>query len=376
MLPIKNFTGKIDGKDIYYFLNQIKHPELSQKERIELVRKVLYTQDGFLDSYFEEVFDQKDIENYTDPTHVKLCVDKKNFLSHEINVCKALEIMTDYILYSPDGERINKKTKYNFYPEKIFERKLAKEDKISDLTSGEVREDFTEDEVIDFLIRKGQNYKKTIEQRVTSKDLRDEELSVLKDYQVVIEKLQTILKRLKENGSSIREQKKVGGLISSLRDDQIMAKDKLKGTIYFKQCMSDSTGTDYDMFDFTNAEHILALLKMPKRSDFSDDLACLIYDLDNLLKQTKFTKNEYIILNLWRDNDETQESIAEKIGVNQSTVSRNLISIANKISNTYKSNYSDWYYLEVEKGEYAMLDGKTYLISQFDDIGNKRHNKS
>jgi predicted DNA-binding protein (UPF0251 family) len=372
MLPVKNFMGKIDGKDIHYFLSQIKHPELTQKERIELVREVLYTQNGFLDSYFEEVFDQKEVENYTNPTHVKLCVDKKNFLSHEINICKALEIMTDYILYSPDGERINKKTKYNFYPEKIFERKLAKEDKISDLVSGDTNEDFTEDEVIDFLIRKGQNYKKVIEQRITSKDFKDEELSVLNDYRVVIEKLQCVLKQLKESDSSVREQKKIGGLIASMRDDQVMCKDKIKGTIYFKQCMADSTGTDYDMFDFTNTEHILSLLKMPKRSDFGDDLACLIYDLDSLLKKVSFTKKELGILQLWRDNDETQESIAEKVGVNQSTISRNLTSIANKISDVYKRSYNNWYYTEIEKGEYKTEDGKICLISDFEGIKNKR----
>lgn len=369
MLPIKRFMGKIDGKDIYYFSRLLDYA-LKQKERVEHLNKILYN-NGKLDKYFEEVFIQRDIVNGIDTSHIKLCLDKTGFLSSDINVCREIEKMADYVLFSPDGERITKKTIYNFYPKEIFEQKIRKEEKIS--AFGALEDEQRNEDVIDFLIREGENYKKQIQQKITFKDLNDVALSVLKEYEKFINKLRNMLSA-KGDSLSFSEKKKLRQMISSLIDDEIHVKDKVKGTIYFKQVLKDSTVVDYNQFDFTNKNHVLALLKVPKRTDLNEDLACLIFDLESLIKNTNLTHLEKQVLKLWRLEDETQESIAVHLGVTQPYISKILNSIATKIGNQYTKEYIDWYYLEVEKGTYKKCSecGEVKLIAEFNKDSKSR----
>jgi predicted XRE-type DNA-binding protein len=353
--------GKINGKDIYHFSKQLDYT-LNQQDRINLLNNILYNERG-LDEYFEEVFEQKDVENGTDTSHIKLCIDKNGFLSQDINVCQVLEKMSDYILYSPDGERITKKTIYNFYPKDIFEKKLKKEEQLGDTTDCESNDEHSE--VIDFLIGYGKNFKKEIKQEITNKDLIDKDLVIVKEYENFIK----LIKKYKENDDlTFTEKKKLNSLLKTLSDDEIICKDKLKGVIYFKQAMKDSTVIDYDKFDFTNISHILALMKMPIRSNLSEDLACLILDLENIIKQIELSSLEKNILKLWRLEDETQESIAECLNITQSYVSKVLNKIAKKIIRQYKINYVEWHYTYVEKGVYKKCSccGEIKLIHNFD----------
>jgi hypothetical protein len=266
VLANKNFRGKINNKNVYDFLKEIMaHQELNQQERIDLVKNVLYTQNGFLDEYFEEVFEQKDTENNVNATHVKLCINKEDYLSHEINVCKVIELISEYILFAPDAERINKKTKYNFYSKDKFEDKISKDVLIDDITQQHNDIDSETEDIIDFLIRIGSNYKKTIKQKIVVKDIHDiEELS---NYQFMVDYLSDELKKEKEKNKNSKNAKRLGKLIHDLRDDQLLCKDYKRGTIYFKQTLDDSTHVDYDMFDFTNNEHVISLLKFRPSSD-------------------------------------------------------------------------------------------------------------
>jgi DNA-binding CsgD family transcriptional regulator len=373
VLANKNFRGKINNKNVYDFLKEIMaHQELNQQERIDLVKNVLYTQNGFLDEYFEEVFEQKDIENNVNATHVKLCINKEDYLSHEINVCKVIELISEYILFAPDAERINKKTKYNFYSKDKFEDKISKDVLIDDITQQHNDIDSETEDIIDFLIRIGSNYKKTIKQKIVVKDIHDiEELS---DYQFMVDYLSDELKKEKEKNKNSKNAKRLGKLIHDLRDDQLLCKDYKRGTIYFKQTLDDSTHVDYDMFDFTNNEHVISLLKFRPSSDFSEDLNCIVYDLQTLLKKVELNKLEKQVLKFWRVDDENQKTIAEQLGISHMKVNRTLNSIAKKIGIAYSEDYNDWYYLHVEKGAYKICSRcqETKLTSEFGkDARNK-----
>jgi hypothetical protein len=418
-LPYNNFFGSLNGKTIVDFTKQLDYTITSQEKRNELVDKIVNTQHvgniDLPDKFFEEFFEQKDIENGIDKSHIKLCLTTKDNLSDKNGVCKALEKMADYILYAPDGEKITRKTEYNFYRDETIFKKMQKQISLDELTAKINKDgDFnSKEEVIDFLIRKGQNYKKEIEQIITKKDLQNEKLYYLKDYQNVIDscnrryeyvkiiqKQKNIIKRMRkkekrellktinsknqlnlidyinkkilENNmiilnnicyKTIRDKKQ----IKKMEEDQIRIKDNILGTIYFKQCMADSTEVDYDQFDFFNREHISSLLKFKPNPDLTDDLGCLTQDLHNLLMKCNLKDKEIDILELWRC-ELTQENIGDVLGVTQQEINRTLNQIVNKIMFEYENQLEDWYYLNIRKGKYKICSkcGRIY-------IANERH---
>jgi predicted DNA-binding protein YlxM (UPF0122 family) len=363
MISRNKFEGVLDGKTIEYFLRQLDN-NLCQKNRIKLVEDILYTQgeQKCLDKFFEDVFEQKNTKNGVDTSHIKLCVNKADGLSMDNSVCRGLERMADYILYSPDGERINKKTQYNFYPKEIFENRiLAKELHLDNVTSGKTSLG-DEDEIIDYLIRKGENYKKTIKQVIVQKDIKEN--NIIREYEEAIKLLSEQLKNEELNN---KERKRIGNVIHGMRDDQLMVKDMAKGTIYFKQVAPDTTEIDYDMFDFTDSQHVIALMKMSVKNDFNDDLTCLIYSMDVMLRKAELTEKEKKVLSLWKDKDATVTDIAEKLETPKSHVNKTLNSIANKITKQYWEEYEDWYYLNIAKGKYKTCNqcGEVKLVSKF-----------
>lgn len=348
MLATQRCKGNVQGKNIQDFIKQLDF-SLNQQERVELVNKLVYTQgDGmFVDEFFEDMFEQKDAENGMDKSHIKLCLNSKDMLSMDDYTCKGLETIANYILFSPDGERINKKTKYNFYPKDIFEKKSAKEVSLEGFTESNCGNEIYYEEVIDFLIREGINYKKSIKQTIYGKDKSD--LDVIKQYDDVINTLSVIMKD-KDISSSTK--KKIGMIMYGLKDDQLLCKDMLKGTIYFKQAMGDSTEIDYEQFDFSDKEQIIALLKVPTSTNFDSDLACLTYDLNNIIKKIQLTHSEKVVLNLWKNKDSTANKIAEYLNVSQPYITKTLNGIAKKISEQWWEDYENWYYLNIVKGSY------------------------
>lgn len=347
-LPYQKFNGKIDGKTIYDFTKQLDYSEdLTQKDRIKLVYDILY-KDGYIDKFFEDFFSY-----YYNP-HLT----KEDCLSHQHNVFQELDKMANYILYSPDGERITKKTKYNFYTENRFQKELHKELSIDKMVEDveEMSEDEIDtnvyDEVIDFLIRKGENYKKSKKQKITKKDLKDKELKCVQEYQDYINYAKIELDRLREEGKDYPKQKRLARILKEVKKDQLLAKDLIKGTIYFKDVLPDTTEIDYDQFDFFDKEHVMALLKCPPIEDLLSDKGCLIYDLNRLLEKCNLSPADWEILRLYREEDLSLTDIANKLNVKQPFVSATLNKICNKIIDVYEAIYEDWYYLNIVKGKY------------------------
>lgn len=378
MFNNKRFSGEIDEVSMRDFLNKLDN-KLGQKERIELIKDILYDENklgvSHLNKYFEKVFEQKDMTENGDTSNIKLCLNKADGLSDSDYVCRGLESMADYLLFAPDGERISKKTKYNFYPKGIFENKIMKKDKNLEelvdssnksLTEGEN----SEDDVIDYLLRMGNNYKKSITQKIYAKDLVKS--SVLRDYEEAILKSKDELSITIDN----RKRKQLGNIIFGMKNDQLMTKDFENGTIYFKQALADTTCIEYEMLDFNNVDHVTALLKFPTLAsyDFDNDLNCLIYDLQKLLDKINLTKEEKKVLEVWREPTMIQEDIAKEFGCSRQYVCKILINIAKKVSSQYNLEYEDFHFLNNEKGEYKKCSkcGEIKLTSKFT---SKRDNK-
>lgn len=343
----ERFNGKLCGKTIYDFKNAIDYDIDEQQKRIQALYDLLY-EDGYLHGYFEEFF-----SDWYNP-HLT----KDDCLSEDHNVFQELEKMANYILYAPDGERITLKTKYNFYTAPKFQERLSKDISIDDMVARaeENSEDDEDtnmyDEVIDFLIRQGNNYKVAIKQVITKEDLQDEELKVVKDYQDAIDNLRNKLQSLREANKDYPMQRRIMRALRELKHDQLIAKDQIKGTIYFKEVLPDSTVIDYDQFDFFDKEHVLALLKMPPVENLMTDVGCLIYDLNRLLEQCELSPADWEILNLYRQEDMTIGDVANKLGLEWYFVNGVINRICNQIVDKYESVFENWYYLNIVKGKY------------------------
>jgi len=248
-----------------------------------------------------------------------------------------LEKLADFLL---QGEKlVEDDVEYDIYTDrKLFEKALK---------------DNNNPNVLVFF-KECRNYKKEKKQEIFMDDLVNE--PALLDYQMLIDEFRKLKK---------------GHICGRLKTDQIIAKDKLKGTIYFKSLMNDSTKPEYEFFNFTDIEQVICLMKFSKRKLKDSEVVNvseLIYDLEILLDKCVLTDNEKRVLHLWREDDATQESIGDVVGISQQAVSETLYSIASKVAKQYHGVYEDWLYLNYIKGNYKTCSkcGETKLVSKFD----------
>ncbi len=400
MLPVKNFYGKIDGKTIYDFSRRLNYELKTTEERLALIKELLYNEDGSVQKFFEEVFTQKfdlkkeditydeelDVDlsklSYTGAniSPIKLILSTEDNLYSETNIAKEIERITNYILFSLPKEQ---RTEYKIYKDEQLFNKMIKEQSLEGATDGDT------DQSIHFLMTNNSNYKNAIEQKITKEDI--ERIPELKDYDKMLQavkfKLQKIalLEKLygktnkfskleeithddlgllhqygleKEDLSKdlYRDEQKNKTLLQKqsalIKEDMIMIKDAKLGTIYFKQPLADSTEIEWDELDFSNEEHMKNLLRIPPKGiDLQQDMVCMQYDLEKLIKDSELSERDIEILHMYRAGL-TQEIIAKKLEIKQPAVIKYLDKIVKNIIDTYNKQYQDWYYLNIEKGTY------------------------
>lgn len=350
-LPYTKFRGKLHGEKAENFIKKLDF-SLKQQDRVKK------TQELMEHPYWNEYFD----------TYFKAEISQDENLSDHINVCQVLNSIANYILFSPDGERIDKKVKYNFYTEKKFNEILCKESSIEskaeDAVSGLDHYDGDEQflnqysEVINYLVRPSENYKKEISQKIYEDDLSDEHIRSYHDaiwhcrllYCKYTEQIEELNKQGKSAYKVINKRKFLTKHMKEMKLDQLICKDMLYGTIYFKQPLPDSCDTDYDQFDFFDESHIRALLKV-NNTDLQTDVGCLVQDLKNLIKHIAFDIIEEKILCLLQ-KDKSVVEISDIIGLKQQYAEAKLKKIIKKIIDEYYIVYEDWYYLNICKGKY------------------------
>ena len=409
----RNFYGKVAGKTIYDFSRALNYRLDNPEERIELINSLIFDEDGHLDKYFEEVFTQKfdlksenlyeDMEDLDDDidlekltftgvnvSNVKLILSKDDGLYSETNLAKELEKMANYIIFC--GER-DKKVEYKVYKDAQLFNKMMKEQGLGDGSGEEM------DNAIHILLEKNQNFKLEAKQVVYEKD--KEEIELLADYDKFLQlvgfrlrkiallekmfgktKAFTLLDELThEDECSLRqynvnkeelsvemykEAQRYKPLLMKhsalVKQDMLDVKDSVLGTIYFKSPLSDSNDIDYEGIDWTDEKHIKALLRIaPKGNDFQEDMVCIQYDLDKLLKEMRLSKEENYILKLYRQSIPL-ETIGLQIEKSKKTVQCCIDRISKGIVELYKTHYEDWHYTYVEKGEYRTCSKCTETI--------------
>ena len=280
--------------------------------------------------------------------------------------------MADYILFSPNADRINEKTIYRFFTKEQYLRRFYKgkefsidsyvEKQVENKKNEDIKQD-KKDKIIDFIIRSGNNYKKSKDYELEKEDifLSSEDLYPIKDY----EEFKSVLIREKNKNPFLR--KKYNKIIGSIKSDQLRCKEIILKPIEFKDILPDTTVYDYNKFDFFDEEHVSELLKI-KSKNIMTDLGLLVNYIDSLLEKSFLTKQEKQILKFLRKLDMTQVEISKQIGVSPQYVDKLINKIVKKIIDKHYDIYEDWYYLNIVKGDYK----KCSMCGEI-KIANERH---
>lgn len=329
-----NFAAVLDGTDINELNKKIDYSKNTLEERKEVVEGILNGTE-FYNEYFSE--------------HFKGSINTTDHLSSEINVCKSLERMANYLLNSDEikAEEDAEKVKYIFHTdEKYFQSKLDRERSVESLTK--VSEEYSAENIIHFLKKADPSYKDSKTQTINSNDLNREGFvgEVLQSYYSFYEYLSEELKNkdTKHNRYLLTKAK------GSVLQDMIYSKDHLLGVWgYDLKNFLESTESNLDVFDFTNEEHLRGkkitfvnnngvettieakgLLFFKNDFEPTNDMSYILLDLDNTIKKAGLTKEENFVLYGVR-NGLSQEEIAEQLNTYQKRISRLIDSIVKKV---------------------------------------------
>ena len=367
MLANYTFKGKIDGKSIKDYQNKIDLSVETSQEIIDQVNKILNIEKVGEIQFNGDLFWQV----IWDEGVCKTSINTDELCWSNTEVCKTLEIIASYILMKDDKEKRKELKMYDDY--KLTKRAEKDREKVCQIGVNE------DDEVV--VLKDVKNYKKYKKTTVNKSDI--EMYPELKCYDEYKEYMKTLFhgENAKENRINLIEKLKTKGYdisngklykfvkttLPSISEDMLNVKLSKVQPIKWKQPLRDSRQTFnfemLDMFDPKQVKYALITdrnLELSTRNEF-----CIT--LDEIIKKTHFTKNQKIILSKWR-KDWQVVKIADYMKVDVAYVSREIDTIAKKISNTYIDEYEEqYYYMNLVKGNYKKCSccGENKLVKHF-----------
>jgi hypothetical protein len=336
-----NFVGRLSGKTVEELNRGLDYQKVHLKDRMEVVEGVL-AESEFYEEYFSDYF--------------KANITSQEALSEDVNVCRSLSRMADYILNSKEVKEEEDKevVKHVFYTdEKYFKRKVGKEIGISDLVGATGVTN--EEQVIHFLKRPEQNHRKEKIQKIVDEDLKRTDFlgQVLNDYKRLSDYLSAELKS-KDYKHNRYILSRVKGQTES---DMIYCKDVLSGVFAYKpKNVSESTEPDYDIFDFTDKDQLLGklissdssgnlkvkgLLYFKPQPLINGDFALVLHDLGETIKKANLTEREKYVLSEIQDGSPNIK-ISHDLQIAKMEVTRIIERIAKKVikvGNKYDKQY-------------------------------------
>lgn len=371
-------TIELNGESLQEYINQLDN-RLLTNDRLQLVRDLLIVESSENEYGKLEIVNDFLLEALTMKVEGKQIVDVSlttaSNLSDEDTFFIQMQRFANYILYAPDSERITKKVKYNFYPEKQFRAKINKDKPMSEFKN----DDDADIEVIDFLVGRQVNYKfsKSFEKLPTGWK-NDAELEPLLHYEKLIkiiqkknDKLLNILKNNKELDKNekfeiSKEIRRNNTFKKSMMIDQLDLYEIIKKPIYLKQPMADSTSVDWTEFDFSNPSHVRALLYLPKDKSYIDYRDSLVSDMYRYVRNCKFNESQLMILDLL-PKGYTLEKIGDAVCMKPTTVVDRISEIVDGIVYAYLVDAENYKYTFNERGTYTQCKvcGKNILVSEY-----------
>lgn len=269
------FTGSIGGKNVFD-LTKINYDLINSKERLEYLNNLVLECQEFLDTYFTGTEEREPYYKYNPRTW-------KDVLSHDTNVCMVLETLATYLLNSRDLP-IERQQEYKIFTNEELFKAAQKE-----LNSKSKSNQGSENEIIEFLLRKSESNGYFVKDTVLKpSDFEDTEYNlgeILKAYDLMYQHLRKHARKLKNGEESPYSVTKIKRLMSGLKDDMILSKEKIKRPIQLENNGDFKSSVDWDRFDFTNKEHVKAILYFkPRQLSPEDDLAIIIYDINKIIK--------------------------------------------------------------------------------------------
>lgn len=342
----RHYDYKVNGVNIYT-LTAKRDFALNQQERINLVKEIMYDENGHLCEFLETFLDDPSI----------FCLSSKKPLSHEINVCNEIEKLANYILYSPDGERLTRKVEYNFYTDRDAFKKAQRE------ASLYYDEDVDPDDALDFLIDSSHNYLCETSQKIYASDLK--RFEILRSYSEAISNYQKKMEEVPKEHEFINYRRKIGNIISSLRKEQCEAKSALAKTIIFKHIAKSGeklTEPEVDGFNFDAVKSMFESCN-PKHVTVFGELGDVFQDILNKIEKTEQEKQ--ILASVTDEKKPNYAEIARINGIGSSSVYNSLNKIRNKIIREYMRMYEDLWYLVEDYGWYRKCSvcGEIKLLS-------------
>ncbi|MEK5205258.1 hypothetical protein NST55_28880 [Bacillus sp. FSL R10-2789] len=331
----QNFVGVLSDTDIVTLNSKIDYKKTKLEDRKKIVEGIIEGTE-FYNEYFSSYF--------------KATINAGDSLSHNVNVCKSLERMANYLLNSEEikKEEDENVVQYVFHTDpKYFQKKVDREKSIEGLT--ETENGGHAEEIIHFLKREGKNYKKGKDQFINAKDLERADFlgEVLRSYNSLLE---FVTEELKKKGSSQYNRYLLTKIKGQLSNDMIYSKDHLLGIWgYELKGFSESTVYDLDVFDFTNKvhlngiaievkgkdgkpkkEHIKGLLYFKPDFDPSNDFSYILKDLQDTVDKAGLTEEEKFVLEQMR-NGASKVEVARALNTHHVKIMRTMEIITNKV---------------------------------------------
>ena len=160
---------------------------------------------------------------------------------------------------------------------------------------------------------------------------------------------------------------------SSLREDMGYVQNSYNPLYIPKKLLKDNGSVTWDCLDILDVTHVKPLLQLYREKDeydFTSDIDCILYDLGVVLNKVKLTDKQQEVLELWIDGM-TIKNISKELNKKQQAISQMLDTIVEKIVKVYEEQIEDWYYLNINKGEYKKCNkcGEIKLINKFNKNG-------
>ena len=327
------FTGTIGGKNVFD-LTKIDYSLINSEERLEYLNKLTKECEEFLETYFTGTEEREPYYKYNPRTW-------KDVLAHDTNVCMVLETLATYLLNSRDLP-IERQQEFKIFTDEELFKAAQKE------LNSKSKSQVSENEIIEFLLRKSETNGYFVKDTVLKpSDFVDKEGNlgeILKAYDLMYQHLREHARKLKLGEESPYSVTKIKRLMSGLKDDMILSKEKIKRPIMIENNGDFKSITDWDRFDFTNKNHIKAILYFkPRKLSPEDDLAIIIHDVNNIIKNLywldRLSKTDLEILEMLQGQFTLSEIAKELEYSGESTIRKKINKIVDDIVRFSVVNY-------------------------------------
>lgn len=259
-------------------------------------------------------------------------------LSSDINIFKYLERDGSYLLNSRDIPK-SKLQQYKILDEREFRKQITREKSLEFLLENSNTED---SDTMIVLKNEETNDYIAVDFKINKNDLEHENAGeVLKCYEKVREHLREEMQKIRNKEESYLNLYTIKNILKDINSDMILAKIQLRGIRCPAKRLGDiGSVPDFDSIDYTNVEHLKAILKNVRLGDLEPDsmISHIAFDMkqaiDHLHKEGKLDDMDYEIIECYNCKM-SNVAIGKEIDRTENVVRQRLSKIFKRIAKYY-----------------------------------------